>query len=108
MRKPKCGKWPYDFKIVAGDIIRNSRGSSEAAGLICAALRDAYAAGRSSRDDEVLELKVRSGELVGENIRTTELIESLKKGFGVDTSTPLCEAKRGFLHTRFHSRDHDG
>ena len=45
------GKWPYDFTIVAVDIIRNSSGSTKAQGLICAALEDAYAAGRASRDD---------------------------------------------------------
>lgn len=61
MTKPKCGKWPYDFTIVAGDIIRNSRGSSEAAGLISAALADAYADGRASRDGlrKALEKDVR-------------------------------------------------
>lgn len=54
MTKPKCGKWPYDFTIVAVDIIRNSSGSTKAQELICAALADAYAegfkAGRASRD----------------------------------------------------------
>lgn len=51
MTEPEGGKGPYDFTIVASDIIRNSRGSVEAQGLICAALEDAYAAGRASRDD---------------------------------------------------------
>lgn len=50
MTEPEGGKWPYDFRIVAGNIILNSRGSVEAQGLICAALADAYAAGRASRE----------------------------------------------------------
>lgn len=61
MTEPEGGKGPYDFTIVAGDIIRNSRGSAEGQGLICAALEDAYAAGRASRDNlrKALEKDVR-------------------------------------------------
>lgn len=48
--EPEGRKLPYYFRTVAGNIILNSSGSVEAHGLICAALADAYAAGRASRE----------------------------------------------------------
>ena len=51
MTEPEGGKWPTDFTSVAGNIIRNSRGSVEAQRLISTELAEAYADGRASRDN---------------------------------------------------------